>query len=319
MIGLTHALVLCAGLGTRLHPLTLVRSKPAVPIAGEPLARRILAWLATNGLTDVVLNLHHLPETLARVVGDGRDLGVRVKYSWEQPRVLGSAGGPRQALDILGVRRFLMVNGDMLTEPSLPDLEHAHTDGGALATLAVVPNEHPERYSGLLVAGDGAIVGHVPRASSTPSYHFIGVQIVEREVFEAVPAGAFANSVGDVYTRWIESRPGSIRAHVGGASYWDVGTPADYWWTYRAFERNRSGASGLAATGRSPDVDVAATARVADSIVWDNVRIDDDSRVEGCIVTDGVHVTQGSVYQHAILVRGREGETIAVPFSVERP
>src|SRR5215471_9714767 len=97
-----HALVLTAGLGTRLRPLTLVRAKPAMPVAGEPMVRRIVRWLATAGVSDVVLNLHYLPETIARVVGDGSDLGVRARYSWEQPLVLGSAGGPRLALDIVG-------------------------------------------------------------------------------------------------------------------------------------------------------------------------------------------------------------------------
>ena len=93
MSPLTHALVLTAGLGTRLRPLTQVRAKPAIPVAGEPMVRRIVRWLA-GGVTDVVLNLHHLPETLAAAVGDGSDLGVRARYSWEQPEVLGSAGGP---------------------------------------------------------------------------------------------------------------------------------------------------------------------------------------------------------------------------------
>ena len=96
-----HALVLTAGLGTRLRPLTDVRAKPAIPVAGEPLIRRIVRWLAAHGVTDLVLNLHHLPQTRHR----GRSATAatcrsRVRYSWEQPRILGSAGGPRQALPI---------------------------------------------------------------------------------------------------------------------------------------------------------------------------------------------------------------------------
>src|SRR6266705_2339360 len=98
----TPALVLTAGLGTRLRPLTNVRAKPAIPVAGEPMICRIIAWLASRGGTDLVLNLHHRPDTIAAVVGDGADLGARVRYSWEQPVVLGSAGGPRQALPIVG-------------------------------------------------------------------------------------------------------------------------------------------------------------------------------------------------------------------------
>ena len=101
MSRLTHALLLSAGLGTRLRPLTLVRAKPAIPVAGIPMARRIIGWLAGAGITDVVLNLHHLPETITSVVGDGGDLGVRARYSWEQPRVLGSAGArPRLCMSL---------------------------------------------------------------------------------------------------------------------------------------------------------------------------------------------------------------------------
>ena len=88
-----RALLLTAGLGTRLRPLTYARAKPAVPVNGEPLVRRILKWLTGHGIRDVVLNLHHRPETIAAVTGDGADLGIRIRYSWEQP-VLGSAGGP---------------------------------------------------------------------------------------------------------------------------------------------------------------------------------------------------------------------------------
>ena len=112
------ALVLTAGLGTRLRPLTAVRAKPALPVAGEPLVRRILRWLAAAGVKRPVLNLHHLPETVTALVGDGADLGPSVRYSWEIP-MLGSAGGPRRALPLLDADRFLIVNGDTLTDVDL--------------------------------------------------------------------------------------------------------------------------------------------------------------------------------------------------------
>src|SRR5947208_11270909 len=121
-----HALVLTAGLGTRLRPLTDVRAKPAIPVAGEPMIRRIIRWLVSQGVDDLVLNLHHRPETLTSVVGDGRDLGARVRYSWEQPRILGSAGGPRLARPIVGAERFLIVNGDTLTDVDVARIADAH-------------------------------------------------------------------------------------------------------------------------------------------------------------------------------------------------
>src|SRR6476661_5084153 len=95
-----RALVLTAGLGTRLQPLTYVRAKAAVPVNGDTLARRAVRWLVSHGVTDLVLNLHHRPETITRSVGDGSDMGATVRYSWEEP-LLGSAGGPRHALPLL--------------------------------------------------------------------------------------------------------------------------------------------------------------------------------------------------------------------------
>ena len=136
---LRHALVLTAGLGTRLQPLTSVRAKPAMPVAGEPLIRRIITWLSGQGVTELVLNLHHLPQTLTGVVGDGSDLGVQVRYSWEQPVVLGSAGGPRHALPMIGPTTgpptdndaFFLVNGDTMTDLDLRALAAAHDASGA--------------------------------------------------------------------------------------------------------------------------------------------------------------------------------------------
>ncbi len=160
---IAHALVLAAGLGTRLRPLTFVRAKPAVPVAGEPIVRRIIAWLARQHVTDLVLNLHHLPETITALVGDGSDLGVRVRYSWEQPEVLGSAGGPRHALPIIGSDTFFIVNGDTMTDLALEPLADAHQKSGALVTMALVPNREPDRYGGVTLTADGSFSGFVGR------------------------------------------------------------------------------------------------------------------------------------------------------------
>ena len=195
-----HALVLTAGLGTRLRPLTDVRAKPAIPVAGEPIIRRIIAWLVSQGVDDLVLNLHHRPQTLTARVGDGADLGARVRYSWEQPRVLGSAGGPRLARPMLAAGTFLIINGDTLTDVDLVRLADAHAASGALVTLALVPNREFTRYGGVLLDAGHRVAGFARRGpSSEGSYHYIGVQIVNGAVFDAVPPGAPASSIGGVY------------------------------------------------------------------------------------------------------------------------
>src|SRR5258708_31060609 len=151
------ALVLAAGLGTRLQPLTLARAKAAAPVDGEALARRTIRWLAGHGIRDLVLNLHHKPESITAAVGDGGDLDVRVRYSWESP-VLGSAGGPRHALPLLldGQQRgalptFVLVNGDTLTDVDVPAMIAQHRRTGALVTMALIANPRPDKYGGGLL------------------------------------------------------------------------------------------------------------------------------------------------------------------------
>jgi mannose-1-phosphate guanylyltransferase len=305
---LHHALVLTAGLGTRLDPLTRVRAKPAIPVAGEPIIRRIIAWLADSGVTELVLNLHHRPDTLTAVVGDGSDLSARVRYSWEQPAVLGSAGGPRQALALLGVETFFIVNGDTLTDVSLHALAAAHGASGALVTLALVPNVEPHRYGGVQLDADGAVTGFPRRGTAAEgSYHFVGVQVASAEAFRALTPGTPINSIGDVYDTLIAARRGSVRGDVCDAHFWDVGTPADYLNTSDAFR-----AGGGDVHGRRVRID--PTARISDSILWDDVDVGASSTLDRCIVTDGVQVPAGSTYRRAILLRA-DGEVLVFSLS----
>ena len=233
-----QALVLAAGLGTRLRPLTDVCAKPALPIGGEPLIRRIVRWLASHDVRDVVVNLHYLPHTVTAVLGDGSDLSVRVRYSWEQPRILGSAGGPRQALDIIDDDSFIIANGDTLTDLDVRALVDAHRRSDALVTLALVPNREPEKYGGAIMEDDGTVTGFAARGvAARGSFHFIGVQTARVEAFRQLPPGEPAQSIGGLYDALIRARPGSIRGFLSDAAFWDIGTPEDYASTSARFER----------------------------------------------------------------------------------
>jgi NDP-sugar pyrophosphorylase family protein len=293
-----HGLLLTAGLGTRLKPLTLVRAKPAIPVAGDPLARRIVRWLVSHGVTRLVANLHHLPETLTAVLGDGSDMGASIRYSWELPEILGSAGGPRQALAIVGSETFVIVNGDVLTDVDLPRLADQHSASGALATLALVPNTEPLRYGGVKVTADGTVSGFAARGpAAAGSWHFVGVQMVEASLFRPLTAGRPASSIGGLYDRLIAERPGSVRAFRSDARYWDIGTVADYWRTWFAFQE-------------SP----AAGPR---TILWDDVEIARGASLDECIVTDGVRVPAGAVYRRQVLIKDAAGHIVAMPFAIE--
>ena len=294
---LPPALVLAAGLGTRLRPLTLSRAKAAVPVAGEPLICRQLRGLAAAGVRDVVVNLHHRPETIAGVVGDGGGFGCRIRYSWERT-VLGSAGGPRRALPLLG-DRFFVVNADTLCAVDFGALLDRHRTARALATLAVTVHPAPRRYGGILAGDDGRIAGFTPAgAADGPGalWHFVGVQVVEAAVFRGLPDGVPAASVGGLYNDLIAAgRPMAV--HVVPGPFHDIGTPADYAATVRAV---------AAAEGRSPfsagdGSTVHPTARVERSILWDDVVVEAGCVVTDCVLADGVRVPAGAVLDRQVV------------------
>jgi mannose-1-phosphate guanylyltransferase len=299
------ALILTAGFGTRLRPLTDERAKPAMPVGGEPMIRRIITWLAAQGVDELVLNLHHRPGTLTAVVGDGSDLSARVRYSWEQPTLLGSAGGPRQALPLLGVDRFFAINGDTLTDVNLRALEAAHEASGALVTLALVPNLAFDRYGGVRVDPGGAVTGFAPRGrASEGSWHIGGAQIVSASVFASLPLGVPRNTVGGIYDDLIRARPGAVHAFRTDVAFWDIGTPNDYLRASRAFT-----ASGVD-IGRRTRVDPSA--RVHGSILWDDVQVGAGATLTDCIVADGVRVPAGAAHSRSILLQ-RDGHLAVTP------
>jgi len=306
------ALVLTAGLGTRLEPLTYVRAKAAVPVNGETLARRVIRWLASSDIREFVLNLHHLPATITASVGDGSDLGARVRYSWENP-VLGSAGGPRHALPLLtdaadsrtsdpGSRildpgTFLIVNGDTLTDVDVSALLDSHRQSGALVTMALIPNPRPDKYGGVAVEDGRWVRGFTRAGSPGSSYHFIGAQIAEARAFSGLEDGVPAQTVGALYPHLIATDQRSVAAFICDASFQDIGTPADYLATsihLAAAEGDRTKA------GRGGKIDPSAS--IVGSAVWDDVTIGPGAELTECIVCDGVEVPAGARYRRCAIV-----------------
>jgi NDP-sugar pyrophosphorylase family protein len=303
-----RALVLTAGLGTRLHPLTYVRAKAAVPINGEALVRRVIHGLATAGIRDLVLNLHHRPASIAALVGDGSDLGVRVRYSWEQP-VLGSAGGPRHALPLVTDSDdddFLMVNGDTLTDVDVWSLLARHRDSGALVTMALIPNPRPSQYGGVIVSPEGWVTGFTrPRpskvsmpadAAGPPSFHFIGVQVASARTFGSLEDGVPAESVNALYPRLIAEHPQSVAGYVSDASFLDIGTPRDCLDTSLALAE----IEGARFTGARATIGDSAV--LVRSLLWDDVTVGARAQLHECIVADGARIPDGAQYERCAIV-----------------
>jgi len=177
-----RAMVLAAGRGTRLAPLTTTIPKPLAPVGGRPFLEHILAFLHAGGVREVVINLHHLGHLIEQHVGDGRRFGLSVRYSWEDP-ILDTGGGIKHAEPLLAGEPFVVVNGDSLLELHLEEVVEAHRARGAIATLVVRPDPDASRY-GLIELNDAGrvrrIVG-VPRDVPGPlrGFMFPGLHVFE--------------------------------------------------------------------------------------------------------------------------------------------
>ena len=297
------ALVLTAGLATRLQPLSSVRAKAALPVAGEVLVLRILRWLRRAGVTRVVLNLHHRAETITREVGDGSAIGLEARYSWE-PEVLGSAGGPARALPLLEADRFLIVNGDTLADVDLTALAAQHVDTNAVVTMAVVDGD--PRYNGIVADAAGLVCGF---GREPGAFHYVGVQAVNASAFAGVSPDTRSETVHGIYPAMLERRAGSLRVMRTNAEFFDIGTPQDYLATSRTIA-NREGRP----LDRGRDCQVAGDARIDATILWNGVTVGAGASLSNCIVTDGVTVPAGSTHDRSSLVMTDHG-MIATPFA----
>jgi MurNAc alpha-1-phosphate uridylyltransferase len=175
-------MILAAGRGERLRPLTLTTPKPLLPVRGRPLIAWHLAALARAGVREVVINLSWLGERIRAALGDGAAFGVAIRYSDEGPEPLETGGGIFRALPLLGSEPFLLVNGDVYTDFDLGSLPAA---SAALGHLVLVPNppHHP--------LGDFALERGLIREPRGPCYTYAGIGVLHPELFTGCSAGRF--------------------------------------------------------------------------------------------------------------------------------
>ncbi|MGO8969587.1 MAG: NDP-sugar synthase [Myxococcaceae bacterium] len=225
------ALVLAAGLGTRLRPLTESWPKPALPLLGQPLLRYTLAVLARAGVTEVGINTHHLADVMARVAeAETARAGMQLALSHESV-IQGTAGGIR------GLRRvvedtdtFVVWNGDALFTPELGTLVAEHRASGATATLLLLPMPKGASYASVDIDAEGRvrrIAGRGPGGPALSAWHFSGVHLLSPRVFSAISEAGPEDINRDVYPRLLKKGE-LVRGAVVHAAWRDVGTPAGY-------------------------------------------------------------------------------------------
>ncbi|HET9868056.1 MAG TPA: NDP-sugar synthase, partial [Nitrospira sp.] len=222
-------MVLAAGLGTRLRPLTNTIPKPLLPIAGTPLIVWNLLLLKRHGIHDVVINLHHLGPMIEQALGNGSRYGLKIYYSHE-PVILGTGGGIKQAESHFSGEPMLILNGDTLFELDLDALYTVHQRREAAATLVLRSDPDAARWGLVEVDMDDRIVRITGRGKTdvgaTKPLMFAGIHILSPRLLRDVPKGR-ASSIIDAYVAAIQR--GEAVAGYELMGYWsDVGTPERY-------------------------------------------------------------------------------------------
>jgi NDP-sugar pyrophosphorylase family protein len=300
-------MILAAGYGTRLWPLTVDRTKPAIPFLGRPLVGYVAEYLSGFGCHEVIVNLHHRPESVREALGDGSRFGVHLKYV-EEETILGTSGAVDNARNLLEGETFFVVNGKIVTDINLSEALETHRRNNALATLVLLPNARRERFSMVetrdeLVTGFGGMPAPISPADREKSDErrvplmFTGIQIFEPRIFDYIPRGVFSHSVTDVYPQAI-AQGERVVAHVASGRWYELSTIPRYLEISLALLKD---------TGRDVDVGegcfISPAAEVRESILWENVRVEEGAHVRRAVLGDGVVINSGESIENAAVVR----------------
>lgn len=291
-------MILAAGLGTRLFPLTIDRTKPAIPFHGRPLVGYVAEYLAKYGFTDIVVNLHHQPESVRKALGDGSDFGVRIHYIEELPDILGTSGALDNAHPLLNSETFLVINGKIITDIDLNLAIAEHRKSGAVATMVLMENSRREKFTEVLVDG-GRITGFggmpsVEDDGSTPLM-FTGIQILEPKVFDYIPKECYSDIVPSFYRPAIAAGE-NIRAHVSSGHWYEMSTIRRYLDISLAMLKGADVFSG-------DGCEIADDAEVHESVLWNNVTVLGGATLRRTVVGDGVVIPAGASYSDVAIVR----------------
>ncbi|MHB9149388.1 MAG: sugar phosphate nucleotidyltransferase [Thermoleophilia bacterium] len=313
-----RAMIMAAGLGTRLMPLTGSLPKPMVPIAGRPALDHILDLLRRHGVTEVVINLHHFPDVIRDYFGDGSPMGMSIRWAYEE-ELLGTAGGVKNNQSFLGGGPFLVMSGDSLTDVDLTEVIAAHRSTGGIATLVSKQVADTSQYGVVVVDEDRRIRGFQEKPAPQDALSDLcncGIYLFEPAIFEHIPADTFYDFGRQVFNDLLVK---DVPFHTHPtADYWsDVGNLEDYRQgnfdalagrvrVESAGREVRSGGPGEedgTAIRVGEGVEIARSAQIKGPVlVGDGCSIAADVVIEGPVVLgDGTTVGPESVVSRSIL------------------
>jgi NDP-sugar pyrophosphorylase family protein len=334
------AFILAAGRGERLLPLSLLRPKPLFPVVNRPVIHYVIEYLKRHGIMEFIVNLHHLSHQVRQDLGDGGGLGVVIHYSPEFPHILGTAGGLKQAEDLLRDETFLVVNGDLLVNFDLSQALAYHRERHALATLVLREDPGAPEGKDITLDGRGRLVRFLTHGQSrTPAAReamFTGVTIMDPAFLAEIPPGRPSGISEEVYPRLLGAGA-PLFGWVMEGPWRDVGTPSRYlaanWEALEgvfgpvaAGEDPPGGASVIPPvhigegaqledgarigphTVLGPGCRLGRGAWVAESVLWEGVCLEAGARAWHAIIASGVHA-KATFIEEVVIPKGRGLET----------
>jgi NDP-sugar pyrophosphorylase family protein len=310
--------VLAAGFGQRMRPVTESVPKPLLPIGNLPLIGYALKLLSFHGITDVIVNLHHLRDKLREAVGDGADYGVRITYS-EEEEILGTGGGLKKMHEQLQESTFVVVNSDSIVDVDLFAAIEAHKRAGALATMVLRDDPASAEFGQIEVdqsARIRRILGQGAEGGSFRSLMFTGVHVLEPRFLEYIPPDVNTCINRYAYTKALHNDE-VLHGFVSTGYFADAGTPARYYQAHvDALEQRIKlrHADPLGGFALSPRREVAEVVRMGTNVeLGNNVRL-----LPPVLLGDGARVGDGAtVGPYAVLRPGAHvGKDAAVAHSV---
>lgn len=298
------AMILAAGFGTRLFPLTIDRTKPAIPFLGKPLVGYVAEYIAKFGFRDVVVNLHHQPESVQNALGDGSEFGVRINYTLEEPDILGTAGALDNARHLLENDTFLIINGKIITDIDINAALETHSKTGALATMVLLPNKTYERFSIVETEndrikgfGDFADKSMMNSNNGKVPMMFTGIHILEPRVFDYIPRGKYSDIVPTFYNPALRNGE-KIVAHFAKGRWSEVSTIPRYLSVSLKMKGIKNGKNVVGKNAR-----IASTASIHETVVWDDVSIGENASISRSVIGDGVTINEGENFEDVAIVK----------------
>ena len=297
-------MILAGGEGTRLRPLTTRVAKPVVTLVDRPFIVYMLEWLRRHGVDEVILCCGFGADGVRAVLGDGSRYGLSLRYV-EESEPLGTAGPLRLAAELLD-QRFIVCNGDILTDIDLHAQLAAHERSGALATLALVEVEDPSHYGLVRTGEDGAVLEFLekPEGPVAPGEAWInaGAYVIEREVLELIEPGRAVSIEREI---WPELVGRGLHAHRARGYWMDIGTPARYLQgsfdiVTGAVEVDRDSRHEAAAIGAR--CEIAPDARLGELVILgEHVEVGAGASIERSVVLAGARIGTGAVLRDSIV------------------